>query len=146
MIHRLEFSIDIQANKSTIWKALWDNHAYRQWAGVFFKGSYIVCSDWQEGNIIQFLGPDQNGIYSKIETHHPNDIIQFRHLGNVVNGEEQPIDEETKKWSGATEIYKLIEGDGSNTLHIEIDVMDEHLEFMKNTFPQALEKIKSNCA
>ena len=64
----------------------------------------------------------------------------------MVGGKEQPLDDETKKWSGATEIYTLIEGKETNTLMVEIDVMNEHLAFMTNTFPKALKKIKDNCS
>lgn len=70
----------------------------------------------------------------------------FKHIGNVVKGKEQPIDDETKTWSGATEIYTLTEGTDSNTLTVEIDVLDEHLNFMTITFPKALEKVKNNCS
>ena len=146
MINRLKFSIDIKAEKATIWKALWNESSYREWASVFFEGSYAVTDDWKEGSKVHFLAPDQSGIYSIIEKHIPNNIIQFKHIGNVVKGKEQPIDNETKKWSGATEIYKLTERKDTNTLAVEIDVMDEHLEFMTNTFPQALEKVKDNCS
>ena len=145
MINRLKFSIDIKAEKTTIWKALWNKNSYREWANVFFEGSYAVTDDWEEGSKVHFLAPDQSGIYSIIEKHIPNTIIQFKHIGNVLEGKEQPIDDETKKWSGATEIYTLTEGGNTNTLEIEIDVMDEHLDFMTNTFPQALKKIKNNC-
>jgi len=34
---RLEFTIDIEAQKSKIWEALWDENSYRKWAGVFLK-------------------------------------------------------------------------------------------------------------
>lgn len=146
MINNLEFSIDIKADKATIWNALWKEESYRAWAAVFFEGSYTINDNWEEGSIVHFLGPDQSGIYSKIEKHIPNRIIQFKHLGNVVNGKEQPIDDETKKWAGATESYKLTEGTNTNILSVEIDVMDEHLEFMKQTFPRALEIIKKNCS
>ena len=146
MINRLEFFIDIKADKSTIWKALWDDRSYREWASVFFEGSYALAHNWNEGSKVHFLAPDQNGIYSIIEKHIPNNIIQFKHLGNVVKGDEQPINEESKKWSGATETYMLTEGKDTNTLKVEIDVMDEHLEFMANTFPIALKKIKLNCS
>ena len=71
--------------------------------------------------------------------------MMFKHLGNVINGIEQPIDEESKKWSGALETYKIEEGINCNTLTIEIDVLDEHLEFMNSAFPKALNKIKNNC-
>ena len=146
MINRLEFSIDIKAEKNMIWKALWNESSYREWASVFFEGSYAVTDNWEEGSKVHFLGPDQSGIYSIIEKHILYKIIQFKHIGSVVGGKEQPIDNESKKWSGATEIYTLSEGNNTCTLAVEIDVMDEHLEFMTNTFPQALEKVKNNCS
>jgi hypothetical protein len=146
MINRLEFSIEIKAEKSTIWKALWDESYYRDWAGVFAEGSYYLIDEWKVGNKIMFLGPDENGIYSTIETLIPNKAIQFKHIGSVVKGKEQPIDDESRKWSGATENYSLHEGMDSITLLIQIDILDEHLEFMTSKFPKALEKIKSNCS
>ncbi|MFK8037067.1 MAG: hypothetical protein AB8B74_02160 [Crocinitomicaceae bacterium] len=145
MINQLKFSAGIKAERATIWNALWNDNLYREWAGVFFEGSYIKVSNWNAGSTVHFLVPDQSGIYSMIERHIPNHIIQFTHIGNVVEGKEQPIDDESKEWSGATEIYRLIEGKITTTLEVEIDVMSEHLEFMTNTFPKALKKIKNNC-
>ena len=142
-INRLNYSVDIKAEKAKIWKALWDDSAYRDWSSIFFEGSYVVSDNWKEGSTVHFLGADQNGIYSTIETHIPNQIMAFRHIGNVVNGKEQPVDEETKKWSGTTEVYTLTEGTDHHTLSIDIDVFDEHLEFMKTTLPKALERIKT---
>lgn len=146
MINRLEFSIDIEADKTTIWKALWDENSYRDWAAVFFAGSYAITDNWKEGTKVHFLGPDKSGIYSMIEKHIPNKIIQFKHIGKVLEGKEQDIDKETQKWTGATEIYSLSKAEGSNILTVKIDVLDEHLEFMKKTFPKALKRIKNNCS
>jgi hypothetical protein len=146
MINRLNFSIDITAEKTKIWKALWNENSYRDWTSVFFEGSYAVTDDWKEGSKVHFLTPDQSGIYSIIEKHIPNKIIQFKHIGKVVRGKEQAIDDQTKKWSGAKETYRLTEGKNAITLEVEIDVMNEHLEFMTKTFPQALKKIKENCS
>ncbi|MBC8754867.1 hypothetical protein H2O64_09310 [Kordia sp. YSTF-M3] len=145
-INRLQFSIDIKAEKTKIWNALWNEDSYRDWASVFFEGSYAITDNWKEGSKVLFLSPDQSGIYSCIETHIPNKTITFKHIGNVVKGKEQPIDDETKKWSGTTETYTLTEGTDSNTLTVEIDVLDEHLNFMTTTLPKALEKVKSNCS
>ncbi len=111
----------------------------------FFEGSYALCDDWKEGSMVHFLIPDQSGIYSKIEKHVPNSMIQFSHIGNVVNGKEQAIDDETKKWSGATEIYRLMQAEDTTTLEVALDVMDEHLEFMEHRLPIALGKIKDIC-
>lgn len=144
MINRLQFSIDIEADKEKIWEALWNETHYRDWSSVFGEGSHYVVNNWNEGSKIMFLASDQSGIYSIIERHVPNETIQFRHIGNVLNGEEQPIDDETKKWSGATESYSLKEGSGFITLLVEIDVLDEHVEFMSSNLPIALQKIKKN--
>lgn len=145
-INRLQFSIDIKAEKTRIWEALWNENSYKDWASVFFEGSYAVTNNWKEGSKVLFLSPDQSGIYSIIKKHIPNKIMMFEHRGNVIKGKEQPIDDETKKWSGATEMYTLSEGTDFNTLTVDIDVLDEHLNFMKNTFPKALKKIKDNCS
>lgn len=142
-INRLLFSIDIKGEKTKIWKALWNESSYRDWISVFLEGSYVITDNWKEGSKVLFLSPDQSGIYSSIETHIPNKVMQFKHIGNVIKGKEQPIDDETKKWSGTTEIYTLTEGTDNNTLTVEIDVLDEHLDFMTITFPKALEKVKS---
>lgn len=112
----------------------------------FFEGSHVVADSWKEGSHVHFLGPDQGGIYSLIDKHIPNELIRFKHIGKVENGKELPIDDETKKWSGATEVYKITEGRKINTLIVEIDIMDEHLESMTNTFSKALEKVKNNCS
>lgn len=143
-MNRLQFSVDIKADKTNVWKALWDDKHYRDWGGVFYKGSHYVIDNWAEGSKIMFLAPDQSGIYSIIETYIPNKIIEFRHIGSVLNGKVQPANEETKKWSGATEVYSLIESADFTTLSIEIDVLDEHVEFMSTKFPEALEKVKKN--
>ena len=145
MINRLQFSIEIKAEKTIIWNSLWSDSAYRDWASVFFAGSYAITDNWKENSKVLFLGPDNSGIYSFIETHTPNKVMKFKHIGNVLNGKELPIDCETKKWSGATEIYTISEGKSTNILKVEIDVLDEHLEFMSERLPKALEKIKNNC-
>lgn len=146
MINRLQFSIEIKAKKTKIWNALWNESAYRDWANVFFEGSYAITDNWEEGSKVLFLAPDQSGIYSIIDKHVPNKIMMFKHIGKVVKGKEQPIDDETKTWSGATEIYTLTQGKDTNKLTVEIDVLDEHLDFMTSTFPKALEKVKHNCS
>lgn len=144
-INRLQFSIDIKAKKVVIWEALWNENSYQEWTSVFTKGSYTVTDNWKEGSKVYFLAPDKSGIYSLITKHLPNKLMQFKHIGLVTNGKEQPLDDETKKWTGATESYQLLDEEHSVRLKIEIDVMDEHLEFMQNTFPKALEIIKNKC-
>ncbi len=144
MIQKLHFSIQINASKEKVWNTLWNDASYREWADVFFKGSYAVTDNWKEGSTVHFLVPVKSGIYSLIEKHIPNEFIQFKHIGNVVEGKEQPIDEDSKEWTGSIESYRLTENDGSVLLSVDIDVMDEHVEFMNEKLPIALEKIMEN--
>jgi len=143
-IKRLEFSIDIKADATKIWKALWSDQGYRAWAAVFYEGSYIVIDKWEEGSTIHFLGADKSGIYSVIEKYRPSEMIKFKHVGNVKEGVTQPLDSETLEWSGATEVYQIKRREGFNILQVQLDVMDEHFDFMTKTFPKALEVIKAN--
>jgi hypothetical protein len=141
-INRLLFSIEIKATKNKIWTALWNDKSYRKWASVFFEGSYAISDNWKEGSRVLFLAPDQSGIYSIIERHNSAQIMHFKHIGKMLEGKEQAIDAETKKWSGTEEIYTLTEGTESNNLTIEIDVLEVHLDFMTEKLPKALEVIK----
>jgi hypothetical protein len=146
MHNRLHFSIEINADLPKIWDALWDESAYRNWASVFYAGSYAKTNNWKEGSKVLFLSPDKSGIYSIIEEHIPNKVMKFKHIGKVINESEQPIDDETMEWTGATEVYTLTKGVESNILTVDIDVLDKHLEFMTEKLPKALERIKNNCS
>lgn len=144
MIHQLQFSIEIKARASIIWKTLWDDNSYREWISTFSKGSYYLTDRLEQGSSIMFLAPDLSGIYSVIQSHIPNEMIQFKHIGLVANGEKQPMDAEVKKWTGTTEKYTLVNSKHYVTLLIDIDVLDQHVEFMTSKFPIALELIKQN--
>lgn len=137
----LQFQIDIKATKEKVWDILWNDETYPKWTNAFSEGSHAV-SDWKEGSKILFLGPTGDGMYSKIDKKIPYDFMSFSHTGVVKNGEEQPQDEETKKWSGSKENYTLQEKDGIITLKVEVDIVESHLDYFNNTFPKALEKVK----
>jgi len=102
----------------------------------------MIAKGWEVGGKVHFLSPDQSGIYSIIELHIPNEIIRCKHIGKVIQGKEQPIDDDTQSWTGAKESYILSKNDNDITLTIDIDVQDEHLDYMSKTLPKALEKIK----
>jgi hypothetical protein len=137
----LEFKIRIKAPAEKIWSVLWNDETYRKWAGVFYEGSYAV-SDWNEGGKIHFLGPDGGGMNSIIEKKIPNEYIAFKHLGEVKNFEELPLNEETKAWSGAMEIYRLTPDDEFADLVVQVDVVEKFIDYFKGTFPKGLEIVK----
>src|SRR5688572_16329375 len=138
---KLKFSIDISKPPSQVWKVLWDDKSYREWTKVFSEGSYAV-SDWKEGSKIQFLSSNGEGMYSIIDKQKPNEMMSFTHMGMVKNFEEQPLDEETKQWSGSKEQYFLSESNGGTKLNVELDTTDSFEEYFSKTFPKAMEKVK----
>ena len=139
---KLKFSVDIKAPKEKIWKVLWNDQTYRIWTSAFTDGSYAE-SDWNEGSKILFLDPKGQGMYSTIARKIPNEFMSFKHIGYVKDCKEQPVDEETKKWSGATENYMLKEHNGITTLTVENEISGEEWENMlKDAFPKALDKVK----
>lgn len=133
----LHFSIDIHAPKAPVWDTLWEDHNYRQWTAVFYEGSHAV-SDWQEGSKILFLGPNGDGMFSMIEKKKPNEHMVFKHLGELKNGVEEPQD-----WGNATESYFLSDTEGGTTLKVELAMAGELEQYFTDTFPKALQIVKS---
>ncbi|HLA56493.1 MAG TPA: hypothetical protein VK623_10355 [Flavobacterium sp.] len=138
---RIHFSTQINATKEKIWAVLWNDETYRTWTSVFCEGSYAE-SKWNEGDKILFLTPSGNGMFSIIAKKIPNEYMSFEHFGNVIDGKEQPIDEETEKWTGAQENYTLKEKDGHAELSVDMDITEEHEGYFLKAFPKGLQKIK----
>ena len=137
----LEFTIKIKAPAEKVWDVLWNEETYKKWTSVFCEGSHTI-SNWNEGDKIHFMSPNGEGMYSIIETKTQNEYMAFKHLGEIKNFEELPLDEETKKWTGAMETYRLIPEEEFTTLIAQVDVVEKYLDYFKETFPNGLEKVK----
>jgi hypothetical protein len=46
---------------------------------------------------------EKEGIISEIAESRKNSFISIRHLGNILNGKEDPTSEEVRKWAPAYE-------------------------------------------
>ena len=141
MLKKINFSVDITAPREKVWEVLWQDKTYRAWTKVFSEESHAI-SDWKEGSSIQFLDGNGNGMFSRIGAKKANEFMSFEHLGVLKNGIEQPLDEQTKTWSGSKEEYTL-SGEGNQT-HLEVHLdTDENFEsYFSKTFPLALQKVK----
>lgn len=139
---KLHFLIEIKAPKEKVWQVLWDDASYRKQTSTFSEGSYAI-SDWKEGSKVLFLSPNGEGMFSTIAKKTSNELMSFKHLGTVKGGEEQPETEETKKWSGAIENYSLAQKNDVTELLVTMDISEDHEQYFKDTFPKALEIIKT---
>ena len=138
----LEFTIDINAPASKVWNVLWDDATYRKWTTAFCEGSYAV-SNWNEGDSVHFLDPNGNGMYSVIERKIDNELMSFRHIGNIMDLKEMPLDEETKLWTNSKEIYELKEENNQTKLTVKVDTLDKYVDFFNKAMPKAIDLIKN---
>ena len=132
----LTYEVEINAEPEKVWSVLWGDITYRQWTTAFTEGSFYEGT-LEEGNIIRFFDPKQNGMYSRVEKVIPNQEIKFLHLGEIYEGIEVPQD-----WGEATESYVLEENDTGTLLKTIIQTPAEFKDFFEEKFPKARGIIK----
>lgn len=137
----LQFTIEINAPASKVWNVLWEDVTYRKWTTAFCEGSYAV-SNWNEGDSVHFLDPNGNGMYSVIEKKIDKELMSFRHIGNIMDLKEMPLDEETKLWTNSKETYILKEENNLTKLTVNIDTLDNYVGFFNESMPKAIDLIK----
>lgn len=137
----LEFKIRIKATPEKIWSVLWEDETYKKWTSAFCEGSYAV-SNWNEGDKIHFMSPGGEGMNSIIEKKIPNEYMAFKHIGEIKDFKELPLNAETEKWSGYMETYRLIPDDEFTDLVSQVDVIEKHIDYFKEAFPKGLEAVK----
>lgn len=137
----LHLSISIDATKKEVWHTMLDDKTYRIWADIFSKGSHFKGS-WEKGSKIHFLGPDDMGIFSRIEENRPYEFISIQHLGYIKDGKEDLKSKGAKAIAGAYENYTLKEKNGITELSVDVDTNEEYKEMFEDLWPKALLKLK----
>lgn len=133
----LSYEIEIEAAPERIWGVLWGDITYRQWTTAFTEGSFYEGT-LEEGSIVKFFDPQNNGMYSRVEKNEPGKEMKFLHLGEIYDGVEAP-----QEWGEATEAYILEETETGTTLTCEIQTPAEFKGFFEESFPKALGIIKN---
>lgn len=136
-MQKLFFEIQIDAPPEKVWDVLWSDMTYRQWTTAFTEGSFYMGT-FEEGSIIKFFDPDNNGMFSRVEKNIPNKEMKFLHLGEIYGGVETEQD-----WGEATEGYILEETPIGTILKIEIQTPEEFKSFFEEKFPNALGIVKN---
>ncbi|HVF97326.1 MAG TPA: hypothetical protein VM871_08405 [Flavisolibacter sp.] len=142
-MQKMSFKTSIQAPKTKVWEALWDDASYRQWTTAFCDGSYAVTDNWKEGSEVKFLDPAGSGMISRVVENRPGEFMSFEHLGEIKAGVEDRTSEKVKTWAGARENYTLKDNNGATDLVVEMDMADEYVEMFTKMWPPALENVKS---
>ena len=77
-------------------------------------------------------------MFSVIDKKIPNQQMTFRHLGELKDGIEEP-----KDWGeDAIESYQLNDKNGGTELNVQVSGTGDFEEYLKNTFPKALDLLK----
>ncbi|WP_306354177.1 SRPBCC domain-containing protein [Flavobacterium sp. '19STA2R22 D10 B1'] len=140
-MEKLKFQIKIDASKEKVWNTLTEDDTYRKWTLPFSQGSHFI-GNWKEGTTMVFLNNENRGMYSHVNKNIPYELISVAHIGMYENGKEQPIDEETKKWTGSLEEYYLTEDGGITTLEVRVDSDEDFKDYYNTTFPKAFALLK----
>ncbi|MBV6429516.1 MAG: hypothetical protein KIPDCIKN_04075 [Haliscomenobacter sp.] len=145
---KVQFSQTIHAPAEKVYTAmlgLENRETYQQWTSVFNPTSTYEGS-WDKGSKIFFVGTDENGkrggMISEIAENIPAQFVSIRHYGILDGDSEITEGPEVEKWAGGLETYSFEETAGVTTVTVEVDTVDEYVEYFNNTYPNALNVLK----
>lgn len=140
-VKQLHFSIVINAPVQTVWQRMLSDVGYRNWTSAFCEGSYFKGS-WQQGETIRFLSPSGDGMVATIAEHKPLELISIKHLGFIVAGKDDFSSDNVTSWAPAYENYRFRAVESGTEVSIEQDIAPEYEQYMQDTWPKALQKLK----
>lgn len=145
---RTQYKIDIKAPAATVYKTmlgLEDKSTYEAWTAEFNPSSTYEGS-WDKGSKILFVGVGEDGqrggMIAEIAENIPNQFVSIRHLGIVKGDTEITSGEEVENWIGAMENYSFEENNGMTTLTVDIDMVEDYIDYFDMAYPKALNKLK----
>ncbi|MDB5022230.1 MAG: Activator of Hsp90 ATPase 1 family protein [Pedobacter sp.] len=138
---KMEFSITINASPDKVWDIIIGKESYEQWTAAFCEGS-TVKTDWKKGSKALFLDGKGSGMVSEIVESIPGKFLSIHHLGEVKDGVEDPTTYKAEEWGDACENYTLKDVDGKTLWLVNMDMNDEYVKYMEETWPIALAKVK----
>lgn len=145
---KLHFDVLINAGVDKVYKSMLDINLYSEWTSAFNPTSRYEGS-WEKGSTIYFIGSAEDGkeggMVSRINENIPNKFVSIEHYGIIKDGQEITSGEEVDKWTGGFEDYTFEELDGKTRVSVAVDVTPEFRQYMIDTYPVALEKLKQIC-
>lgn len=138
----LRFAITINAPREKVWETIIGPDSYREWTAPFMEGSTFEGS-WNTGDRIRFLAPDGSGMSAVIEASRRPEFISIKHLGEVHEGVEDHDSEKVRQWAPLYENYSLNDVAGATEYVVDLDVIPEFEQMMRDMWPLALEKVKA---
>jgi hypothetical protein len=96
-----------------------------------------------------FIGVDEKGekggMVSRIAENIPNQFVSIQHYGLVKADKEITEGPEVEKWANGFENYSFEERNGITNVTVDLDITEDFLDYMNDTYPSALNKLKELC-
>lgn len=150
-MQKLKFTKEIQAPVRKVYETMLglnDRATYEFWTATFNPTSTFEGS-WDMGSKILFVGVDENGkrggMVSEVVDNDPGKRVSVRHYGFVDGENEITTGEQVERWSGGHETYNFKEENGRTTVVVELDTLEEYLDYFNEKYPLAMEKLKEVC-
>ena len=157
---KLQFKVSINAPVTRVYDlmlGITSRSTYQQWTSLFNPTSTYEGS-WDKGNKILFVGVDEKGerggMVSRIAENIPNRFVSIQHYGVLKADKEITEGPEVEKWANGFENYTFEEnkarpddpvGRGVTTVTVDLDITEDLLDYMNETYPKALDKLKELC-
>lgn len=145
------FTVNIDAPADKVYDAMLGIGAkvtYEQWTAPFNPTSTYE-GRWDKGSKILFIGVDEKGekggLVSKIAENIPNEFVSIQHCGLVKADEEITEGPDVERWANGFENYTFAENNGTTTVTVDLDITEDFLGYMNETYPKALDKLKEIC-
>jgi hypothetical protein len=151
MMKKIKFKISINAPANRVYDVMLgisNKSNYEQWTSLFNPTSTYEGS-WNKGSKMLFVGTDEKGekggMVSEISENILNRFISIRHYGLLKANVEITEGPEVEKWANGFENYTFSEKDGTTTVTVDLDTSEDFVDYMNQTYPKALEKLKEIC-
>ena len=148
---KLQFKVNINAHVTKVYDFMLginSKSTYEQWTALFNPTSTYEGT-WDKGNKTLFIGVDQKGekggMVSRIVENIPKRFVSIQHYGLYQADKEITEGPEVEKWANGFENYSFEENNGTTTLTVDLDTTENFLDYMNETYPKALDKLKEIC-
>ena len=148
---KLQFNVSINAPVTKVYDVMLglnSKSTYERWT-AFFNPTSTYEGNWEKGNKILFVGVDEKGkkggMVSKVVENIPNQFVSIQHHGILRGDREITEGPDVEKWANGFENYTFKESNGTTTVTVDLDTTEDFLDYMNETYPKALQKLKEIC-
>lgn len=150
-MEKLQFKVNVNAPVGKVYDFMLGNSnksTYEEWVSVFNPTSTYE-GNWDSGSKILFIGVDENGdkggLVSKVIENSPNQFVSVKHCGLVQGEKEITEGPDVEEWANGFENYSFEESNGITSVTVDLDTTEEFADYMNETYPKALKKLKEIC-